>query len=253
MKKRKKTTKKPAVLADSMSQAAGMLSVPVSKLRYAKRKGCRAFKAGGRVNLDELRAWLAAQPKPRAKRPLKEPALIEGAAQSLKRLEQAEAEAFRDLRAAQASGDLSAIEEARRWWLRCSEQLRKHDLAIELDRRASGELVPRSEVERILKAAGWFLCTAWGKGIDAAAGQLGGSDPHAVLATLTKVFDATRLVGLAGCKTWAFEGKTCPDWMHATLTAAVCQGHPAMIQNVGEIADLLQQFMAEAVNGGEAE
>jgi phage terminase Nu1 subunit (DNA packaging protein) len=47
-----------APLADSMEQAASMCGLPISVLKWAKKNGCPAFRAGARVDIDELKAWL---------------------------------------------------------------------------------------------------------------------------------------------------------------------------------------------------
>ena len=75
---------------------------------------------------------------------------VRGAAASLKRLEAAENEAYKMWQSALFSGELisqEVIDDHRNAWLKLSEQLRKVDLAIEADRRASGSLVPREVLE----------------------------------------------------------------------------------------------------------
>lgn len=47
-----------------MQSAAGQTGLKLAELKAAKRAGCPAFKPGSRVDLDELREWLAAQPDP---------------------------------------------------------------------------------------------------------------------------------------------------------------------------------------------
>jgi hypothetical protein len=43
---------------ESQGQAASILGVSVYDIREAKRAGCRAFRAGGRIRAVELQAWL---------------------------------------------------------------------------------------------------------------------------------------------------------------------------------------------------
>ncbi|HWN09754.1 MAG TPA: hypothetical protein VNO50_10885 [Pyrinomonadaceae bacterium] len=50
-------------LCDSLKSAAGALGLPEETLRSAKGAGCSAFRAGGRVHLDELSAWLKEHPQ----------------------------------------------------------------------------------------------------------------------------------------------------------------------------------------------
>ncbi len=80
-----------------------------------------------------------------------------GAAHALKRLEQAEADAFRALQQAQLTGDPYEVKTTREQWLRTSEALRRADLALEQDRRESGELLPRKNVEAALVYVAMFL------------------------------------------------------------------------------------------------
>lgn len=73
-----------------------------------------------------------------------------GAAAALKRLEQSEARAFAAFRRAAESGDPIETTAARKGWLAISESLRRYDLAVESDRRRSGELLPRVVIESLL-------------------------------------------------------------------------------------------------------
>jgi hypothetical protein len=66
-----------------------------------------------------------------------------GAAAALERLEAAEESAHRRLEAALASGDRFRIQDAQDFWLKCSEVLRRLDLAVELARRDAEEQVPK--------------------------------------------------------------------------------------------------------------
>jgi hypothetical protein len=75
----------------------------------------------------------------------------EGAASALNRLENAELVAYQEMQAAIKDGDPITVSEKRKNWLSLSESLRKFDLLVEENRRASGELVPRSELEHALE------------------------------------------------------------------------------------------------------
>lgn len=81
----------------------------------------------------------------------------EGAAAALTRLERSEAEGYARLQKAIATGDLVLIRELQDGWLKCSEILRKLDLAVELARRDEQELVPKKTAEEVaLFAAEWL-------------------------------------------------------------------------------------------------
>jgi hypothetical protein len=83
-----------------------------------------------------------------------------GIVAALARLERSEARMFQALDAALLAGDALQIRLARENWLRVGESLRRFDLAIEQNRRATGELVNRTEIERSLKvlAVGTRFC-----------------------------------------------------------------------------------------------
>ena len=66
------------------------------------------------------------------------------------------------------------IKTSRENWLRISESLRRFDLALEQNRRDSGELIQRSEVEKVLQRFGWCLRVAAEEQISQAATALAG-------------------------------------------------------------------------------
>jgi hypothetical protein len=70
-----------------------------------------------------------------------------GAAGALRRLESAERVTYKMLQTALKSGSSPAIKTARENWLAIGNQLRQYDLSVARDRRDSGELIPRAEME----------------------------------------------------------------------------------------------------------
>jgi len=58
-----KTASNAPRMADSMSAAAGVMGVEVGLLQWVKRKGCPGFSGSGRVQMDEVEAWMAANPE----------------------------------------------------------------------------------------------------------------------------------------------------------------------------------------------
>ena len=80
-----------------------------------------------------------------------------GAAAALKRLEATEERAHARLLTAMEKGNPSQIEALQDFWLRCSENLRKLDLAVEMARRDAEEQVPKRVAEAIsLYIAEWL-------------------------------------------------------------------------------------------------
>jgi hypothetical protein len=90
--------------------------------------------------------------------------LESGVVAALARLERSEARMFQALDSALLTGDPLQIRLARENWLRVGESLRRFDLAIEQNRRATGELVNKTTIEQALKvlAVGTRLCMEGG-------------------------------------------------------------------------------------------
>jgi hypothetical protein len=72
-----------------------------------------------------------------------------GAAAALERLEETEERAHARLLAAMQPGNAIQIEAHQDFWLKCSETLRKLDLAVEMARRDAEEQVPKKLAEQI--------------------------------------------------------------------------------------------------------
>jgi len=80
-----------------------------------------------------------------------------GAAAALERLEKQEEESHRRLERARAAGDPFQIQAAQEFWLKCSETLRRLDLAVEVARRSEEEQIPLKKAQAaVLFAAEWF-------------------------------------------------------------------------------------------------
>jgi hypothetical protein len=79
-----------------------------------------------------------------------------GAAAALERLEGEERQAYRRLQAALERGNPIEIESAQNFWLRCSETLRRLDLAVEVARREAETQVPlRVACDALLASHEW--------------------------------------------------------------------------------------------------
>lgn len=92
----------------------------------------------------------------------------EGAAAALTRLAQAELNASENYARAIRGGNPLNIKNTLNAWLETSEALRRYDSQIEAGRRDSGELLPRTEIERIFRAVAFFLRIAGQQSIEAA-------------------------------------------------------------------------------------
>jgi hypothetical protein len=85
------------------------------------------------------------------------PAGRKGAAAALERLECQEEEAHRRLVVALAHGNPAEIDAAQTFWLRCSETLRRLDLAVEVARRQEETQIPLKEAQDAITAASEWL------------------------------------------------------------------------------------------------
>jgi|SRR6516162_2581777 hypothetical protein len=85
------------------------------------------------------------------------PAGKRGAAAALERLENQEEEAHRRLQAALSRGNPIQIQAAQEFWLRCSETLRRLDLAVETARREAETQVPLRVAQEAVTAASEWL------------------------------------------------------------------------------------------------
>src|SRR6516164_3421241 len=89
------------------------------------------------------------------------PAGKRGAAAALERLENQEEEAHRRLQAALSRGNPIQIQAAQEFWLRCSETLRRLDLAVETARREAETQVPLRVAQEAQTAAAEWLRIAF--------------------------------------------------------------------------------------------
>jgi hypothetical protein len=85
------------------------------------------------------------------------PAGKRGAAAALERLEFQEEESHRRLQVALERGNQFELQSAQEYWLKCSETLRRLDLAIEVSRRTEEQQIPlKVAQDAVLFAAEWM-------------------------------------------------------------------------------------------------
>lgn len=214
-----KSPRKPRIV-EAQSAAAAVLRCPLAEIRRAKLAGCPSFRAGGRINVDTLRSWLKRHPRKQSK--VVVPAAAQddtGAASALKRLEVEEGKAYRKLQEAIGTDDEPV---ARSWWLRCSEQLRKHDLAVEASRRDAGDLLPRSECERVVEGFTATLGIHWRGAIENVCPRLAGvTTPAGMLAILDPIV-AAALDGAANAlRTRPWRGSAFPEWVTVAMQRGI--------------------------------
>lgn len=191
----------------------------------------------------EMRDWLMKQPKvgagthailvntsgkktlapPKPKRKIRvssintEIAIVEkGAAANLRRLEASETAAYEAMTSALSDPDATTEEiiDSRKGWLAISEALRKSDLAIEQDRRASGELVSRSDIETYIKSFLINFCQSMQATLESSAPRLAGlPSAEVVWGTLGCVWKRGLIDAIEHTATRPIDGKTIPGYL----------------------------------------
>jgi len=84
-----------------------------------------------------------------------------GAAAALERLERQEETAYRRLQVALEGGDRFQVQAAQDFWLKCSETLRRLDLAVEVARRSEETQIPLRQAESVVLAVADWLRIAF--------------------------------------------------------------------------------------------
>jgi hypothetical protein len=97
-----------------------------------------------------------------------------GAAAALERLEETEERAHARLLAAMQRGNASEVQDLQDFWLKCSETLRKLDLAVEMARRDAEEQVPKKRAQDISLFIGEWLRIAFAQFLSSEARSLMG-------------------------------------------------------------------------------
>lgn len=141
-----------------------------------------------------------------------------GAGPALARLEQTEATAYARLQQAIDEGDQFKIKAAQEFYLRSSESLRRLDLAVETERRAAGEQVPKRQVGNASWQIAQWVRIAFERFIAAESGSLMEFDSlgEFKLRAITGFKDALHLTVKNSLKS----GSTFPEWARAPVSEA---------------------------------
>jgi hypothetical protein len=135
-----KTRSRSAALSNTRRLKAGR-HFKASVVRACRGK--EKLRATDRMKLDERQAKLQTHSDHPSNGETLAPIGRRGAAAALERLELAEERAHARLEAALARGEPVQIAACQDFWLKCSETLRRLDLAVELARRDAEEQVPK--------------------------------------------------------------------------------------------------------------
>jgi hypothetical protein len=128
----------------------------------------------------------------------------------LQRLEEQEEESHRRLQAALARGNPVEVQAAQEFWLRCSETLRRLDLAVEVARRSEQEQIPKKLGAEVALAISDWLRIAFVQFLSAEAIPLMGIRDvgqwkHYAISRFKGILDLTARSSLKTCS-------PVPDW-----------------------------------------
>lgn len=142
-----------------------------------------------------------------------------GAAAALQRLEHAERSAYGDFVAAIQEGLANEIKIAREGWLKISESLRKYDIMVDQARREKGALLPKDEVERILKAQAYYLRLAGRQLVTGISKKLAAMDkPELICALLEEILGEQILISVAALFDTSEGEIDIPGWVGTAMT-----------------------------------
>lgn len=140
--------------------APGWVAAVAAQFHVDDRTARRWRRQGCPEDMTKLRAWLASRRqlpvaaiamKPVTGSQVAAPtdAEQEGAAPALTRMARQELTCWRTLQAAIETGDPIAVKTAHQQWLQTADTLRRLDIAVEVARRDSGQLIPLTELRRV--------------------------------------------------------------------------------------------------------
>lgn len=141
-----------------------------------------------------------------------------GAAAALARLEQTEERAFARLSRAIEAGNQFQIKAAQEFYLRCSETLRRLDLAIEVERRNAFELIPQKQTEAFSLYVAEWLRIAFAQFLSSESRSLMGIKDPAEF----RLYAINRFRGIvyAAVKTSRKSNSPIPAWAEAMVIEA---------------------------------
>jgi hypothetical protein len=185
------------------------------------------------VEAREVRANLAAATEPTGE---------VGAAAALRRLEETEAVSFRLLQAALKTGDPVEVKIARENWLRIGDSLRKYDIQVAAERRNSGELLPRAELEAHVSHFVQWLKIAAVRTADSLANQLAGESVAEMSESLKRLLLESMLNGFA-----ALAVANCPARLPAWFVTAATSPLNSTLVDPGKAIEARAAALKEAV------
>jgi hypothetical protein len=222
---------------DTMKAASAGMHIPMGILRSAKKAGCDGFR-GSRIYAAQVSDWLQTR---RPKRKVKSIAIetIAGVGFAHGRLATMEAAAYDRLQEAIKRGDDFAIESATGLWLEIAEALRKSEATVEESKRSGQEILPRSDVEFVLRSASWAMSASLPQVIDRLCCELR-LDGLVAMAWITAFRN-----WLAHSWATACAGRPLPPWAIASVGKGATTGIAFPPDEFARTAEFLKSVLAD--------
>jgi hypothetical protein len=138
---------------------------------------------------------------------------VSGALQRLAEAERSCHDEWRQL-VANPEASIEQIEAANQQWIKTGDSLRRYDLAVEQDRRQSGELLPRSDLESFAEGFVTHFVSTLRSSLEAACPRLAGLEsPQAVWQVLSAVLTRAVDESATSAQQRPYAGHSCPSWL----------------------------------------
>jgi hypothetical protein len=147
-----------------------------------------------------------------------------GAAAALKRLEEDERKLWNRLQALEADPDADCedVKTCRDAWRKTGDSLRRYELAVEQDRRDSGMLLPRAELEDYAKGFLVNFCQSVQASLESLCPKLAGlPGPGEVWQTLGPAWKRALSEAIEHSAERPHAGRSCPEWLNKAIQEAV--------------------------------
>lgn len=250
----------PSTNFPSMRAAAGALHVDIGILKDARNRGSNAFGGNGAVNRERIIEWLKAHgpkdhniiqseatPSPHPEDEFEEnyniPDEAGGVGQTLKSLQAYERKAKRRLDDLEKSTTMhpsikvERVKAAQDAWLKVVNSLLKYDLAVDMAKRESGELMPLAEAIKGVQALLAWHTVGTSDALRNVIPELEGKNKYEIATLLDPALRSSIYRNFKlGCKL----GKI-PEWMGRTAADFVT-GEPVFSLDVKQVSTNLDDY-----------
>ncbi len=215
----------------SMKAAAFTLKLPIAVLKDARSRDCTAFRSGGYVQKQELLDWLAREAENGNVNTMEDggddnfedtyeiPDEAGGVGLTLKSLQMAERRLKRKLDSVVKSQIHVALKaklekEALEAWLKVVGQLLKYDLAVDMAKRESGELIPIADAIAGVQALLAWHSVSMSDALRNVIPDCEGLDKYGI----ATILDTTLRSSIYRNFKLAVENHKIPEWMGQTVS-----------------------------------